>query len=307
MPTPTSLGRVGVKALALFTVTSTAAVLMGILMGLVIQPGLGTPTEGLMNADVPEAATVSIVRLLLSIVPENPFNALAQGEVLPIIFFAILLGAAIIVSGEEGQPLRGFLESANAAVVRITGWVLELAPFGTFALMAWVVGIDLAIAKFPHKNDETNAVLWEATALALAHKADIPVPQWWVETVAGRPVLLVKRFDRHGGERIPFLSAMSLLGANEGDKPSPGIMSFPMAGTTLALDFANDGAQTLSLLTRLDAITRAAGGRVYPAKDGRVSAPDFQAGYPMWRDFARHTDPGFSSSFWRRVARENGA
>lgn len=100
-----------------------------------------------------------------------------------------------------------------------------------------------------------------------------------------------------------FLAVLKTMG----DKPSPGIMSFPMAGTTLALDFANDGAQTLSLLTRLDAITRAAGGRVYPAKDGRVSAPDFQAGYPMWRDFARHTDPGFSSSFWRRVARENGA
>lgn len=87
-----------------------------------------------------------------------------------------------------------------------------------------------------------------------------------------------------------------------GDKPSPGMMSFPMAGTTLALDFANDGASTLALLSRLDAITRAAGGRIYPAKDGRVSAADFQAGYPQWRDFARFIDSGFSSSFWRRVS-----
>jgi L-gulonolactone oxidase len=87
-----------------------------------------------------------------------------------------------------------------------------------------------------------------------------------------------------------------------GDKPSPGLMSFPMAGTTLALDFANDGAPTLALLSRLDAITRAAGGRIYPAKDGRVSAADFQAGYPHWKAFARFVDPGFSSSFWRRVS-----
>jgi FAD/FMN-containing dehydrogenase len=87
-----------------------------------------------------------------------------------------------------------------------------------------------------------------------------------------------------------------------GDKPSPGLMSFPMPGTTLALDFANDGAPTLALLSRLDAVTRAAGGRIYAAKDGRVSAPDFQAGYPQWRDFARFIDPGFSSSFWRRVS-----
>jgi len=87
-----------------------------------------------------------------------------------------------------------------------------------------------------------------------------------------------------------------------GDKPSPGLMSFPMAGTTLALDFANDGAPTLALLSRLDAITRAAGGRIYAAKDGRVSAADFQAGYPQLGDFARFVDPGFSSSFWRRVS-----
>ncbi|MCB2107035.1 MAG: type II toxin-antitoxin system HipA family toxin [Rhodobacteraceae bacterium] len=78
----------------------------------------------------------------------------------------------------------------------------------------------LAIAKFPHKNDETNAVLWEATALGLAAKADIPVPRWWVENVAGRPVLLVERFDRQGAERIPFLSAMSLLGAKDNETRS---------------------------------------------------------------------------------------
>jgi FAD/FMN-containing dehydrogenase len=97
-----------------------------------------------------------------------------------------------------------------------------------------------------------------------------------------------------------FLAVLKTLG----DKPSPGMMSFPMAGTTLALDFANDGAPTLALLSRLDAITRGAGGRVYAAKDGRVSAADFQAGYPQWRAFARHVDPAFSSSFWRRVTGE---
>lgn len=97
-----------------------------------------------------------------------------------------------------------------------------------------------------------------------------------------------------------FLAVLKTLG----DTPSPGLMSFPMPGTTLALDFANEGASTLALLARLDAITRAAGGRVYAAKDGRVTAADFQAGYPQWRDFARHVDPGFSSSFWRRVSQE---
>lgn len=87
-----------------------------------------------------------------------------------------------------------------------------------------------------------------------------------------------------------------------GDMPSPGMLSFPRSGTTLALDFANRGASTLALMERLDAIVREAGGRLYPAKDGRIPAAMFQAGYPNLREFARHVDPGFSSSFWRRVS-----
>ena len=91
-----------------------------------------------------------------------------------------------------------------------------------------------------------------------------------------------------------------------GDMPSPGMLSFPRPGTTLALDFANRGASTLKLMDRLDAIVREAGGRLYPAKDGRISAAMFRAGYPNWEDFARHVDPRFSSSFWRRVSQEEG-
>lgn len=141
MPTPSSLGRIGVKALGIFIGTSALAVTMGIVFGLIFQPGVGTPIEGLLDADVPPPAPVSVVDLILGIVPENPINALAQGQVLPIIFFALLLGIAIIASGEQGKPLRAFLESANAAVTRITTWVLETAPFGAFALVAWVVGM----------------------------------------------------------------------------------------------------------------------------------------------------------------------
>jgi len=87
-----------------------------------------------------------------------------------------------------------------------------------------------------------------------------------------------------------------------GDKSSPGMLSFPMQGTTLALDFANRGASTLTLMDRLDAVVREAGGRLYPAKDGRIPPDMFRAGYPNWEGFARHVDPGLSSSFWRRVA-----
>lgn len=86
-----------------------------------------------------------------------------------------------------------------------------------------------------------------------------------------------------------------------GELPSPGLMSFPMPGATLAIDFRNRGEATLKLLERLDAIVRAAGGRLYPAKDGRMSPATLAAGYPNLDGFRTHLDPGLSSAFWRRV------
>lgn len=94
-----------------------------------------------------------------------------------------------------------------------------------------------------------------------------------------------------------FLAVLKMFG----DRASPGLLSFPRPGATLALDFPNGGAPTLALLERLDAITRAAGGAVYPAKDARMSAASFQQYFPRWREFARFVDPLYSSSFWRRV------
>ncbi len=78
----------------------------------------------------------------------------------------------------------------------------------------------LAIAKFPHKDDEINTVLWEAVALRLAAKAGIPVPEWRIEHIMDKPVLLLRRFDRVGDQRIPFLSAMSMLGASDNESRS---------------------------------------------------------------------------------------
>ncbi|KRE14942.1 FAD-linked oxidase [Bosea sp. Root483D1] len=94
-----------------------------------------------------------------------------------------------------------------------------------------------------------------------------------------------------------FLTVLKLFG----DVPSPGMMSFPIPGATLTLDFPHRGERTLKLLDALDRIAIEAGGRVNPYKDARMSAATFEASFPHWRDFARHADPAFSSSFWRRV------
>ncbi len=86
-----------------------------------------------------------------------------------------------------------------------------------------------------------------------------------------------------------------------GDLRSPGLLSFPRAGTTLALDFPH-AADLTHIFKRLDAIVREAGGRLYPAKDAHMSADDFQRGYPAWQQVEALRDPVLQSRFWQRVS-----
>jgi FAD/FMN-containing dehydrogenase len=97
--------------------------------------------------------------------------------------------------------------------------------------------------------------------------------------------------------RGSFLAVLKTFG----EPKSPGLLSFPRPGVTLALDFPNEGAGTLALFEELDRIVLEAGGRIYPAKDARMSPRMFQQGYPEWQQFRQWIDPQFSSSFWRRV------
>lgn len=93
-----------------------------------------------------------------------------------------------------------------------------------------------------------------------------------------------------------FLAVAKVFGPLQ----SPGMLSFPRPGISLALDFPQSSA-SLRLLGRLNALTLECGGAVYPAKDACMDATLFRAGFPQWEAFAAHVDPAFSSSFWRRV------
>ncbi|GAA4503901.1 FAD-binding oxidoreductase [Pseudaeromonas paramecii] len=94
-----------------------------------------------------------------------------------------------------------------------------------------------------------------------------------------------------------FLAVLKMFG----NMPSPGLLSFPCHGATLALDFPNMGERTLKLMAELDKVTLAAGGRVYPAKDARMSAEHFALFYPQWRELEALRDPQHNSTFWQRV------
>lgn len=107
---------------------------------------------------------------------------------------------------------------------------------------------------------------------------------------------LLRRISRSG--EASFLAVLKTFGRRQ----SPGLLSFPMPGLTLALDFPNRGEATLRLFNKLDNIVRSAKGRLYPGKDSRMNAKDFQDGYPELGEFVPHVDPAFSSDFWQRVA-----
>jgi FAD/FMN-containing dehydrogenase len=94
-----------------------------------------------------------------------------------------------------------------------------------------------------------------------------------------------------------FLSVLKVFG----DLRSPGLLSFPRPGITLALDFPMRGKSTLALLEQLDDVVMDAGGAIYPAKDARMSPSTFRKSFPRLGEFRAFTDPGLSSSFWRRV------
>ena len=114
-------------------------------------------------------------------------------------------------------------------------------------------------------------------------------------SVQGTSELLREVASNRGGS---FLSVMKRFGA----EPSPGLLSFPMPGITVALDFQNRGPATRALLADCQDLVTNYGGRIYPAKDACMTPSAFDAAYPAWRDLVQYIDPNFSSSFWRRTA-----
>lgn len=100
---------------------------------------------------------------------------------------------------------------------------------------------NLCIAKFPKKDDNNNNVLWEAVALTLAEKAGLNVQRWELTTALGKAVLLLKRFDRTGGgQRIPFLSAMTMLNANDGESNEYSYLDLAEIIRTKGVNVTND-------------------------------------------------------------------
>jgi Na+/H+-dicarboxylate symporter len=138
MGDPSKLGSLGIKTLAIYMATTLAAISIGLTLAALLQPGVGVDLSSAVPSEVQQPIPLS--ERLMSIVPENPIAALAEGNILAIIFFALLVGISLLTIGDQGKPIADFMESGTEVMLRITHWVMEVAPFGVFALIAWVSG-----------------------------------------------------------------------------------------------------------------------------------------------------------------------
>ncbi|MGP1281851.1 MAG: dicarboxylate/amino acid:cation symporter [Parasphingopyxis sp.] len=134
------LGAVGGRALLLFIVTGQISVWLGLGLGTFFAPGASLDAELPEGAEVPEANPVSATDMILSMVPESPVQVMADVQVLPLIVFALLIGIGILMAKEDGEPAAKIFDSGAIIMQKVTMIVMELTPFGVFALMAWVAG-----------------------------------------------------------------------------------------------------------------------------------------------------------------------
>jgi len=132
------LGRIATKTLIYYFATTAIAIAIGLIFANLLHPGLGLnlAMEGLQAKDV---VAPSLINTLMGIVPLNPINALAQGNMLQIIFFAIIFGFALSSLGEKGRPLLRWFELLGDVMIRLTNIVMMYAPIGVFGLMAFTV------------------------------------------------------------------------------------------------------------------------------------------------------------------------
>jgi len=134
------LGRIGLKTFVYYMATTTLSVGVGLLLVNLMNPGGGVDIGTEATAEVASRDLPSLISIIEDIVPGNLFDAMAKDKVLSIIFFSLLLGVAISSIGEKGRPLVILFESFNDVMMKITGWIMRLAPFGVFALMAHTIG-----------------------------------------------------------------------------------------------------------------------------------------------------------------------
>lgn len=132
---PARLGRISAMAIGLYLITTGIAVTLALAAALIVRPGAGA-APGTVGAAQTIATAPPFSQVLIDLVPRNPVTAMAHGDMLPVIVFAILFGLAITFAGVPGKRLAALFEDLNAAVMKLVDIVMLAAPYGVFALVA---------------------------------------------------------------------------------------------------------------------------------------------------------------------------
>ena len=140
MKDTTKMGRIGLKAIVIYLGTTAVAITIGLGLGTILAPGAGLDMTQDPNAAAAAKEAPSLVNTLIGLIPKNPVEALAGGKILQIIVFALGLGIALNLIGEKGEPAVKIFNSLAEAMYKLTELVMKFAPYGIFALMAWVAG-----------------------------------------------------------------------------------------------------------------------------------------------------------------------
>jgi Na+/H+-dicarboxylate symporter len=138
MGDPKRLGSLGAKTISIYMLTTAAAISIGLTLGTMFKPGVGVDVSSASPGPITGAAPLG--ERLLNIVPTNPVAAFADGDVLAIILFAILFGVGTILAGKRGEAIGKAIDSAANVMLVIAHMVMEVAPYGVFALVAWAAG-----------------------------------------------------------------------------------------------------------------------------------------------------------------------
>jgi len=133
------MGRIGLKAIVLYMGTTAVAISIGLGLAAVLTPGEGLNMVA-SNLDSAGKDAPALIQTLLNMIPKNPVGALAAGNILQIIVFAIGLGVSLALIGKKAEPAIKLFESLAEAMYKLTELVMKLAPYGVFGLMAWVSG-----------------------------------------------------------------------------------------------------------------------------------------------------------------------
>ncbi|WP_110458050.1 dicarboxylate/amino acid:cation symporter [Shewanella algidipiscicola] len=131
---PSTLGRLGGKTIAFYLFTTAIALSMAILIALLIHPGNASLATENMQYSVKEAP--SLANVLINLVPRNPIQAMTEGNMLQIIIFAVIFGFAVAHIGERGKRVAALFTDLNEVIMRVVTLIMQLAPYGIFALMA---------------------------------------------------------------------------------------------------------------------------------------------------------------------------